>query len=150
MHLSMPDTSRRVQNIIDEFVSKLTQVAREEAAHLVLGGLGSTGRSTRSASSNGRGAKRSVENLAHLEQQLLAFVAKHPGLRIEQINAEMGTNTKSLALPIRKLVATKKLRTVGQRRATKYFSAGNGAAAVKNGTKPKARGAKRRRRHARR
>ena len=142
----MRDTNRRVQTIVDEFVAKLTQVAREEAANLVLGGLGSTGRSTRSVSSNGsRGAKPTAEDLAQLEQRVLAFVGKHPGLRIEQINAEMGTSTKDLALPIRKLVASRKLKTVGQRRATKYFAGGGGSAAAKNGTKPKARGSKGRR-----
>ena len=139
----MPDTNRRVQNIIDEFVRQLTQVAREEAARVVMGGIGSTGSTSRSASRDGRGAKRSAEDLAHLEEQVVAFVTKHPGLRIEQINEQLGTDTKSLALPIRKLIATKKLKTQGTRRATKYFAGGSGAAATKPTSKPKARGSKR-------
>ena len=43
------------------------------------------------------------------------------GLRIEEINRELGTTTKDLALPIRKLVADGMLAAKGQRRATKYF-----------------------------
>jgi hypothetical protein len=37
--------------------------------------------------------------------QFAAFVKAHPGLRIEQINKELGTTTKDMALPIRKLIA---------------------------------------------
>jgi len=36
----MAETNRRVQSIIDRFVTELTQVAREEAASIVLEGLG--------------------------------------------------------------------------------------------------------------
>lgn len=141
----MTDTNRRVQNIIDAFVRQLTEVAREEAARVVLGGLGSTGHAARTASRDGRGAKRSADDLARLEEQVVAFVAKHPGLRIEQINEQLGTSTKVLALPIRKLVAGRKLKTVGQRRATKYFVNGIGLAKAKATAKPKARRSKNRR-----
>jgi hypothetical protein len=39
-NLQMPGTTSRVQSIIDRFVSELTQVAREEAARVVMGGFG--------------------------------------------------------------------------------------------------------------
>lgn len=53
------------------------------------------------------------------------FVAKNPGLRIEQINKQLGTTTKELALPIRKLVASGAVKTKGKRRSTSYFAAKN-------------------------
>jgi hypothetical protein len=74
--------------------------------------------------SNGKGQKRDPEALDALQSQLHGFIAKHPGLRIEQINTEMGTSTKDLALPIRKLIAAKEIRVEGQKRATKYFAGG--------------------------
>jgi len=58
-------------------------------------------------------------------------VTKKPGLRIEQINAELGTTKKDLALPIRKLLAAKAIRSTGTRRSTKYFAASAKAAAKK-------------------
>lgn len=53
---------------------------------------------------------------------MLGFIKSHPGLRIEEINRELGTNTKDLALPMKKLIAAKQIKALGQRRATKYFA----------------------------
>ena len=49
-------------------------------------------------------------------------MSKHPGLRIEQINKEIGTSTKDLALPIRKLVAEKRVKVKGKKRSTTYYA----------------------------
>ena len=69
----------------------------------------------------GRGAKRSPADLEALSEKFAAFVKVNPGLRIEQINKELGTTTKDLALPIRKLVADKVISAKGQKRSTTYF-----------------------------
>jgi predicted transcriptional regulator len=129
----MTDPNRRVQNVIDDFVEKLTQIARETAAQVVLGGLGPIKKAaTTRTVVNGHGAKRSSESLEAMQTKVLTFITRHPGLRIEEINRELGTTTKDLALPMRKLVAAKTLKTKGQRRATTYFA---GAAAVKGAKK---------------
>lgn len=70
---------------------------------------------------NGRGVKRTPEHLDQVSEQFVEFVAANPGLRIEQINKQLGTTTKDLALPIRKLVAEKKIKVKGQKRSTQYF-----------------------------
>ena len=70
----------------------------------------------------GRGVKRRPEDLEALCNQLAAFVKSHPGLRIEQINKELGTSTKDLALPIRKLIAEGQIKTKGKKRSTTYFA----------------------------
>jgi len=69
----------------------------------------------------GRGAKRTAEDLEALSEKFAAFVKANPGLRIEQINKELGTTTKDLALPIRKLIADKEISAKGQKRSTTYF-----------------------------
>ena len=61
-------------------------------------------------------------SLDQLGTQFVSFVAKHPGLRIEQINKELGTSTKDLALPIRKLIAEGQIKTKGKKRSTTYFA----------------------------
>jgi len=48
-------------------------------------------------------------------------VKAHPGLRIEQINKELGTTTKDLALPIRKLISEAAITAKGEKRSTTYF-----------------------------
>jgi hypothetical protein len=132
----MPDTTHRVQAIVDRFVSELTQVAREEARRLVLAGFGapkserltngSTVRPSRTSRANGShrpsGSKRSPESLQALEEKVRGFIASHPGLRIEEINQQLSTKTSELALPLRKLIAARRVKTTGQKRSTKYFA----------------------------
>jgi hypothetical protein len=67
-----------------------------------------------------KGGKRSAEDLATLTAKLGGFIAKNPGQRIEQIAKAMGTTTKDLALPAKKLIASGAVKTRGQKRATVY------------------------------
>ena len=70
----------------------------------------------------GRGAKRTSADLDALSERFASFVKANPGLRIEQINKQLGTTTKDLALPIRKLIADGTLSAKGQKRSTTYFA----------------------------
>lgn len=127
---TMNDTAqRRIEALARDFVDRLQEIARDEL-FAVLGGTPS-GRSSSNKSSkptrgaNSRGAKRDPAALEQLGDQFVAYVTKHPGLRIEQINAELGSSTKELALPIRKLLAAKAIRSEGSKRSTKYFPGGS-------------------------
>lgn len=66
------------------------------------------------------GVKRSPADIQKLMDKFVGFVKKNPGLRIEQINAKLGTNTKELMVPVRRLIASRLLRTKGEKRATTY------------------------------
>jgi hypothetical protein len=70
----------------------------------------------------GRGAKRTSADLDALSDRFASFVKANPGLRIEQINKQLGTTTKDLALPIRKLIADGTISAKGQKRSTTYFA----------------------------
>lgn len=82
-------------------------------------------------------AKRSADDLDKISQRFMVFVTDNPGLRIEQINKQIGTSTKDLALPIRKLVASGALIQDGRKRSTTY-RAGSGTA----GSRKKAKSTK--------
>ena len=97
----------------------MSDLARRAAIDTLATALGGQVRATRATSS--RGYKRQSEDLETLSETLVAFVTKSPGLRIEQINKQLGTSTKALALPIRKLIAAGTLKTKGKRRSTAYF-----------------------------
>ena len=73
------------------------------------------------AKKRGGGAKRSPQEVEALTKSLLAAIKRNPGQRIEQIGKEIGTVTKDLALPVKKLIGEKLIATKGQRRATAYF-----------------------------
>lgn len=69
-----------------------------------------------------RGGKRTSSELEKLENDFLKEVKKTTGRRIEEIGKSMGVSTKDLALPVKKLMTDKKIKTTGQRRATRYFA----------------------------
>jgi hypothetical protein len=67
-------------------------------------------------------AKRSAADLEVLSQRFVVFVRANPGLRIEQINPQLGTTTDELILPIRKAIEQGLITKKGKRRSTKYFA----------------------------
>ena len=124
----MSDFQTEMNRVVAGFVAQITDLARAAARDMIdealgrggkisIGGLGRGG----SGRGRGRGAKRTSDELDRLADQFHAFVTKHPGLRIEQINKQLNTTTKDLALPIRKLLADGALKTKGTKRSTTYF-----------------------------
>ncbi len=66
------------------------------------------------------GQRRSGAGVDELGQRVVTELKKKPDSRTEQIAAALGTSTKSLALPIKKLLAAKLITKKGQRRGTTY------------------------------
>lgn len=124
------DLTAAINATVDAFVHNITEIAGKAARQLVENTFGTVagGTSVRSAVIHGtytspvvsRG-KRSAEDLDALCDKFASFVAANPGLRIEQINKKLGTKTKNLALPIRKLLASGRVKSKGQKRSTTYF-----------------------------
>lgn len=67
------------------------------------------------------GAKRSPAELAALIERIGAYIKANPGYGVEAIGSALGMPTSDLVLPIKKLIAAKRVRTKGQKRATKYY-----------------------------
>jgi hypothetical protein len=67
------------------------------------------------------GAKRPLVEIAALTEKVYDYVKGNPGLGIEAIGKALATPTSELTLPIRKLLATNRIRLEGERRGTKYF-----------------------------
>ena len=114
----------KIESVVREFVARLEDEVRADIRARLEQGLSNGGRHASRSNGLAKGEKRDPSDIAGLHDTFVAFVAKHPGLRIEQINKELGTSTKDLMLPIRKAVAAKLVKTEGQRRATKYFAGG--------------------------
>jgi len=128
----MANLQSDMQRLVTDFVAQLTELWRRAAIDSLTGldvgtrGAGGGGAALGRGRSRGRGAKRTAEELEKMQDSFLAFVAKHPGLRIEQINKQLGTTTKDLALPIRKLLADGALKAKGKKRSTQYFAGEGG------------------------
>jgi hypothetical protein len=134
----MSDFQNEMNHAVQGFVSQIAELARRAALDTLESAFGSRGggrngggRAAVAAITagagragrprGGRGAKRSAADLEVLSEKFASFVKANPGLRIEQINKELGTTTKDLALPIRKLIAEGKVTAKGQKRSTTYF-----------------------------
>ena len=132
----MSDFEKEMNLAVQSFVAQIAELARRAALDTLesaFGGrsvrAGRPGMATASATASavpagrrgGRGAKRRPEDLEALSNKFAFFVKAHPGLRIEQINKELGTTTKDLALPIRKLIADGLISVKGKKRSTTYF-----------------------------
>ena len=135
----MTDLQNDMTHTVQGFVAQITELARRAAINTLesaftgrAGGRGATttapaavlvaaGVARAGRPRGGRGAKRTAEDLEALSGKFASFVKANPGLRIEQINKELGTTTKDLALPIRKLIADKVISAKGQKRSTTYF-----------------------------
>jgi len=123
---------QQIRNRIDQFATDLNALIREAAVASVAHALQDahpTSAAPRARrvdatrmGNRAKGEKRDPQLLEHLTERLRGFIAKNAGQRIEQIAVSLGTTTKELALPAKKLIAEKKVRTTGQKRATKYFA----------------------------
>jgi hypothetical protein len=119
----MSDFQTEMNRVVSGFVAQITELAKRAAIDTLESALGKQlgGGSVRGGGRR-KGSKRTANELDKMADAFYAFVSKHPGLRIEQINKQLGTTTKDLALPIRKLIADGELKTKGEKRSTTYFA----------------------------
>ena len=135
-------TDSQIRSRIDSFLAEMTTLVRQSALEAVREALGNgaaparrrpgrpkgtgNGRKKAGRRASGGGGKRSADYLDKVGELVLTYVRANPGQGSEAIGRELGLSSKDMALPIRKLIAEKKLRTEGQRRGTKYFAGGRG------------------------
>ena len=130
----------RIRSRVEAFAEELSALIRDSAMETVRDALGGGGAAPRGRGGRGgrpaaasaapvrgggrreKGQKRDPGEIERLTGRLLDYVKGNAGQRIEQIAAGMGTVTKELNLPVKKLIAQKALKTKGQKRATQYFA----------------------------
>jgi hypothetical protein len=139
----MPSSNldQEIQGRIHSFLSELSGLVKKaalEAVHEALGENGAprrgpgrprgsgrrgprrAGRPARRAA-GGKRIRRSAVELSQISARVLAQVRSKAGQRLEEIGRALKTDTAILKRPVAMLVASKKLKTTGQKRGTKYF-----------------------------
>jgi hypothetical protein len=140
----MSDVEQRIQERVEAFVQELSVLVRQSVLDSVsdaLGGgssgaargrggrrpAGPAGAARAAGAARGRrrkGQKRSPRELERLVDSVRGYVQKHPGEGVEKMARELGTNSRELVLPLKKLIKQGEVRTRGEKRATKYFPGG--------------------------
>jgi hypothetical protein len=157
-------SNNEIQALIQSFATQLEAAAKKAAIEQVLASIGgSASAPTRRGRGPGRpkgstnksaaapatgspimkvraGKRRSAEDVEAMGTALTDYVRANPGERGEQIAAALRSDVGTIRLPMKALIAARKIKTQGERRGMKYFVAG----ATPTGTAPK--GAKKERR----
>ncbi len=125
----------RLSDLTASFAESVLEVIRSSSLEDLLSEGGATGarrreqqtpktaaRPTRT-SATGRLKRRSAGDIAKSLDQVIALVKKHKdGLRAEQIRSELKMQAKEMPRILKEGLASKKLRSMGQKRATTYFA----------------------------
>ncbi len=129
----MPRPKKTESNVFDTLIEQLAAALAQRlvAAMRSEGGGRAKGaaRSAQAPSAAGaprgrrrKGQKRDPEFIAKTTQSLLEYIESHDGERIEQIAKALRVKTKDLKLPAMKLLASRKVKTRGEKRGTKYYA----------------------------
>ncbi len=112
-----------LSSVASDLASEAPTLTRMKLAPASKRGRKPATRAPSATGSPGKRLRRSGQQLLEDAQRVLKLLATNKkGLRIEQINARLGTPPKQLTRPIQKLLDDGKIRKQGQKRATTYFS----------------------------
>jgi hypothetical protein len=133
---TMQDIDRQIEARVRGFIAELSSLVRQAALAAVESALTkqATARRTgkvvkllegaglgRRGPKRKPGEKRTKKELARLTDRLAGYVQSNKGQGIEAIARGLGVETRELTLPVKKLLAAKRITSQGQKRATRYF-----------------------------
>jgi len=132
---------QEIQSLVDDFTARVRGVvlrrtrdalgiALTDTAPVVITGAPKTKKTSYASPTIGKGEKRKPADLVQLTEAVVAIIENEPGLRVEQIAArlagkghpglERGAGA-ALTVPLKKAMATRRVKRTGTRRATRYF-----------------------------
>ena len=123
----MPDIQREINERIEAFVTDISELAKKFVLETVESGLTSSRRSPIKGLMGGtprvrrKSGKRSPDEIQDAATTLLDYIRENPGRRMEEIAKALGSTTKDLTLPIKKLQQQNMIKVEGQKRATCYY-----------------------------
>tara|TARA_R110002073_G_scaffold156258_2_gene311560 strand:- start:1244 stop:1756 length:513 start_codon:yes stop_codon:yes gene_type:complete len=149
-------TDKKLQAAIDAFTASITELIHETAMERiqdVLAGASLTrqapsraktpGRKKtvrKSASStrksSGKRVRRTEADLKATGEELRVYIQANPGCAMSDMSAALGQDPVKLRPALQLILASKKVKTTGQKRGTKYFAAG-ASSGVSKPTRPK-------------
>jgi hypothetical protein len=123
----------RISQLASHFVESVLEAVKGSSLEEILDGRGRQRGDMRAArglllrserlTPSGRLPRRSAEDIAKTLEVVVSLLgSRKNGLRAEQIRTELNMQAKELPRILKEGIARKKLRAVGQKRATTYFA----------------------------
>lgn len=125
----MSDVHDRIEQCIDAFAADMSEIVRRvafESVSRVLAGEPAIAPAARAQLRAARraGGKRTRREIERTTAALERYIRTTPGRRMEELSSDLGLDSRELALPVRRLLEARRIRTEGHKRATRYFPAG--------------------------
>ena len=121
-----------VKQILAEFTPKLEAAIRAEALETVKATLSKSSfapkpivvRAARAKKPAAVGVKRTPEDIAQVAGKLLGVITNNgaEGANAEGLKATLGVDLKTIQLPLKQLLAEKRIKKTGHKRSTRYFA----------------------------
>jgi hypothetical protein len=123
---------RKIESVVERLVREHVAALEVAASAAVREGFRRATRATSSkqgdadssSSRRARSRRRPREEVAKLEEQLYQAVCAHPGETMTVLARAVGSTPRELNRPATVLRASGRVRSVGQRHATRYFPMG--------------------------
>jgi hypothetical protein len=144
-------TQDKLDIVVSRFVYELTHLIREAAKEQVLAALASSGMATSGrggrgpkgaaaveTTPSGRRVRRSADQLAQVQDRIVALLGKETKLTSEEIQGKLGLSKEDIFRPLQLLREEGKLKTVGARRSMRYSLGAGRSGVVKRAKKGEA------------
>lgn len=127
MSTTIPGFENEIERLVGEHIAATRlaiakAVERAFARVAVAAGTTSAGpASRRAASKRSPGPRRAADEIVAQAERLYEAVAANPGASMSTLASALGVSPRELNRPAMQLRKADRLRTVGQRQATRYF-----------------------------
>jgi len=122
------DIRALVENFANDLSTLMRRAALEEVHAKLSLAIGEVSVPTRrgrprgsAGKKRGRPGKFTPDQLEKHGEAILALLKRSPGARSEQLRAAMKMDAATLRIPLKALIAAKKIKVKGQKRGTTYF-----------------------------
>ena len=126
---SHQDLAERIERLVQEHIESTRSAAKQAVERAFLGTGASPRRAPRSSKTSDARKRRASSEVAALGERLYKAVCATPGAPMTVLSKQLGASARELHRPMSQLKRSGRVRSVGERHATRYFPRTNGASA---------------------
>ena len=124
---SIEDLSRKIEHLVQEHLAASRAAAAAAVERAFRGTAQASSKAPRSRGTTTAGKRRAPQELEELSERFYEAVCANPGESMATLSACVGASPRELNRPMMALRRAGRIRSVGQRQATRYFPTTKGA-----------------------